>query len=145
MGILGLLLTLVAVGLSFAFVASNESVFEQSIGTISLMGYSADLTVGQVFMGGLILGALGFFGITLMLTGAGRRASRRVATRRRLREQEAQLREQEAQLREREAERARTDAELDDRAARLDTERLDTRHRTVAEAEAAEEERLAKH
>lgn len=106
--LLGLLLLLGAVALSSAAIWANQDSFSSSAGQFELLGYSAELTIGQVYMAGLVIGALGFFGILMMMSGAGRRAGRRAATRRQLREQEDQLREQESQLRDMQRERERT-------------------------------------
>jgi hypothetical protein len=89
--ILGLLLALGAIGLSVAALWANQDTFEKPAGTFDLLGYTADFTIGQIFMIGIAIGALGLFGLVMLLNGAGRRASRRAATRRQLREQEQQL------------------------------------------------------
>jgi TRAP-type C4-dicarboxylate transport system permease large subunit len=96
--LLGLLLMLGAIALSSAVIWANQDVFEQPAGTFTLLGYSADLSVTQVFLAGLVIGALAFMGIVMIMSGAGRRARRRAVTRRQLREQESQLRDQESQL-----------------------------------------------
>jgi hypothetical protein len=138
--LLGLLLILGAVALSSAVIWANPDVFAQSAGTFTLLGYTVELTVTQVFMAGLIIGALGFMGIVMAMSGAGRRARRRAVTRRQLREQEAQLREQESQLTALQRERENADA------ANADTTKVvaaDSRHRRAEEAAAARDERLA--
>lgn len=132
--LLGLLLILGAVALSSAAIWANPDAFSSSAGRFELLGYATDLTVGQVYIAGLIVGALGFFGIMMMMSGAGRRAGRRAATRRQLREQEDQLREQENQLRDMQREREQT------QTAPATT---DSRHRRADEAEAARNEDLA--
>src|SRR5690349_6235315 len=87
--VLGLLLILGAIALSSALIWANQDVFEKSAGTFTLLGYTADVTVTQVFLAGLIIGALGLMGIVMAMSGTGRRARRRAVTRRQLREQEA--------------------------------------------------------
>jgi hypothetical protein len=128
--LLGLLLMLGAIALSSAVVWTNQDVFEKPAGTFTLLGYSMDLTVSQVYLAGLIIGALGFMGITMIMSGIGRRATRRAATRRQLREQEDQLREQESQLRDMQLERERA---------------ADARHRHAEDAREARNENLANH
>jgi hypothetical protein len=91
--ILGLLLLLAATGLSFAAIQANRSVFEDSAGVVGLFGYSADATVGQVFLVGAGAGALALLGLAMIIGGFGRGARRRMATRRELRRQDAETRE----------------------------------------------------
>jgi len=131
--LLGLLLMLGAIALSSAVIWANQDVFEQPAGTFTLMGYSTDLTVTQVFLAGLVLGGLAFMGIVMVMSGAGRRARRRAVTRRQLRDQESQLREQEGQL-------AALQRERDMSDARATT---DARHRRGEEA--ARDQDLASH
>lgn len=134
--LLGLLLMLAAIAVSSAVIWANQDAFGQSAGTFTLMGYSADLTITQIFLGGLIIGALVFMSIAMIMSGAGRRARRRAITRRQLREQESQLREQEGQLAALQRERDKADA------AKAAT--LDARHRRAEEA-ARDEKNLASH
>lgn len=108
--LLGLLLMLGAIALSSAVIWVNQDAFEKPAGTFALLGYSVDLTVTQVYLAGLLIGALAFMGIVMMMSGAGRRARRRAITRRQLREQEDQLRQQESQLRDMQRERDRAEA-----------------------------------
>lgn len=131
--LLGLLLMLGAIALSSAVIWANQGVFEQSAGTFTLLGYTVDMTVTQVFLAGLIIGALGFMGVVMTMSGAGRRARRRAVTRRQLREQESQLREQESRLAALQRERDKADT---DRAATNEA-----RHRRAEEA--ARDENLA--
>ncbi|HZM77225.1 MAG TPA: hypothetical protein VFC19_15945 [Candidatus Limnocylindrales bacterium] len=128
---MGLLLILGAIALSSAVIWANQDVFQQSAGTFALLGYSADLTVTQIFLAGLVIGALGFMGIAMVMSGTGRRARRRAMTRRQLRDQESQLRDQESQLAEMQRERDNADV------------RADARHRRAEEA--ARDENLASH
>ena len=118
--LLGLLLMLGAIALSSAAVWTNQDVFEKPAGTFTLLGYSIDLTITQVYLAGLIIGALGFMGIMMIMSGIGRRAGRRAATRRQLREQEDQLREQESQLRDMQLDREKAQAQADARHRRAD-------------------------
>lgn len=131
--LLGLLLMLGAVALSSAVIWANQDVFEKPAGTFTLLGYSVDLSVTQVFLGGLVLGALALMGLVMIMSGTGRRARRRAVTRRQLREQETQLREQESQLATLQRERDKSEAQ-----AAVAT---DARHRRAADA--ARDEDLA--
>jgi hypothetical protein len=132
--LLGLLLTLGAVALSSAVIWANQDAFEKPAGTFALLGYTADLTVTQVFLAGLIIGALGLLGVFMIMSGAGRRARRRAVTRRQLREQESQLRDQESQLAALQKERDTADA---------NAAVTDARHRRAEQA--ARDENLASH
>ena len=132
--LLGLLLMLGAIALSSAVIWANQDVFEQPAGTFTLLGYSADLSVTQVFLAGLVLGALAFMGIVMTMSGAGRRARRRAVTRRQLRDQESQLRDQESQLAALQRERDKSDV----RSASADP-----RHRRRGDEAAARDENLA--
>jgi hypothetical protein len=91
--ILGLLLLLAATGLSLAAIQANRSMFEDSAGVVGLFGYSADATVGEVFLVGAGAGALALLGLAMIIGGFGRGARRRLATRRELRRQDTETRE----------------------------------------------------
>jgi hypothetical protein len=138
--LLGLLLALGAVGLSFAAIRANQGMFEKSAGTLELFGYTMELTVAQVYLAGLVIGALGFFGFMMILTGAGRRASRRAATRRQLREQEAQLRELQYRQQQADAEARAAEVEAARQSAARESVR-EARHRRAGENEEVAEER----
>ena len=91
--IMGLLLLLAATGLSLAAIQANRSVFEDSAGVVGLFGYSAEATVGEVFLVGAVAGALALLGLAMIMGGFGRGTRRRLAARRELRRQDAQTRE----------------------------------------------------
>jgi TRAP-type C4-dicarboxylate transport system permease large subunit len=82
--ILGLLLILGTAGLIFLAFNANESVFTAPAGTIDILGRQADLTIGQVFIGGAVIGAVLLVSIVMLFTGMGHRARRSAATRREL-------------------------------------------------------------
>lgn len=121
--LLGLLLMVGAIALTSAVIWANQDAFAQSAGTFTLLGYTADVTVAQVYLAGLIIGALGFMGIVMTMSGAGRRARRRSVTRRQLREQENQLREQESQLAALQRERDNADVATESRHRRAEDAR----------------------
>lgn len=86
MVILGLLLVIGVVGVSWTAIASNQGSFDGQAGTVELFGYTAQLTNGQVFLAGAAAGALLLMGLSLLLRGLARNANKRRATRRELRE-----------------------------------------------------------
>jgi hypothetical protein len=77
--ILGLLLLLGTLGLSFALIQTNDVVYTTPVGTIELLGRHAELTAGQVFLGGATAGALVLLSLVMIFGGAGRRGRRRRA------------------------------------------------------------------
>src|SRR5690349_24932118 len=91
--ILGLLLLLGAAGLSIAAILANQDAFTTSAGTMELLGYSAQLSVGEVFLIGAAAGVVGLIGLLMLFSGMGRSARRRSATRRELAAQRAEVRE----------------------------------------------------
>ncbi|MBB5868928.1 hypothetical protein F4553_002307 [Allocatelliglobosispora scoriae] len=91
--ILGLLLLLGAAGLSIAAIVANQDAFAASAGTLELFGYSAQLTIGEVFLIGTGAGVVGLIGLLMLFSGMGRSARRRSATRRELAAQRAEMRE----------------------------------------------------
>lgn len=91
--ILGLLLVLGAAGLSFAAIQANQGIFDGSAGVIELMGRSTEVTIGEVFLVGAAAGALALLGLFMTFSGFARRARRRAAVRRQLRDQQHELRD----------------------------------------------------
>jgi hypothetical protein len=91
MFVLGLLLLLGLSALIVAAFLSNDGLFASSAGAVELFGYHAEPTVGQVFLTGASAGALLLVGLLMVFGGAGRRARRRIATRRELRAQRAEM------------------------------------------------------
>ena len=91
--VLGLLLLLAATGLSFAAIQANRGVFDDSAGVVGLLGYSTQVTIGEVFLAGAAAGALALLGLVMMIGGLGRSARRRAAARRELRRHNEQARE----------------------------------------------------
>lgn len=81
--------------------------------TVSAFGQSASgLTVGGLFLAGAITGAIAILGITMMLAGASRRRSRRVARRREVldaRDEKESLAEENERLQRQLAESRRSD------------------------------------
>lgn len=78
--ILGLLLILGVAGLSFALWQANETVVTTPVGTVELLGRSAELTAGEVFLSGTAAGALVLISLVLLFSGMSRSARRRPAS-----------------------------------------------------------------
>ncbi len=91
--LVGLLLVLGLSGLALAAFMNNDGLYSAPAGTVELFGYSVEATVGQVFLTGAVAGAFVLIGLSMMFGGAGRRARRRLATRRELAEQRAEMRD----------------------------------------------------
>lgn len=91
--LVGLLLVLGLSGLALAAFMNNDGLYSAPAGTVELFGYSVEATVGQVFLAGAVAGAFVLIGLSMMFGGAGRRARRRLATRRELAEQRAEMRD----------------------------------------------------
>ncbi|MDI1466336.1 hypothetical protein QEZ54_35695 [Catellatospora sp. KI3] len=127
--LLGLLLVLGLGGLALAAFLNNDGLFTAPAGTVELFGYHADPTVGQVFVVGAAAGALVLVGLMMMFGGAGRRARRRMAARRELQSQRAEMRDLQRRH--------------DDIQSELAAKRTVEADRAAAEAELAEEERVA--
>ena len=82
MVVLGLLLLLAAGGLTAAVVTANTdavtvTAFEQS---------ASGLTLGGLFLAGVVTGAIAILGLTMMLAGLSRRRARRVGLKREMRD-----------------------------------------------------------
>ena len=82
MVVLGLLLLLAAGGLTAAVVTANTdavtvTAFEQS---------ASGLTLGGLFLAGVVTGAIAILGLTMMLAGLSRRRARRVGIKREMRD-----------------------------------------------------------
>jgi hypothetical protein len=82
MVVLGLLLLLAAGGLTAAVVTDNTdavtvTAFEQS---------ASGLTLGGLFLAGVVTGAIAILGLTMMLAGLSRRRARRVGIKREMRD-----------------------------------------------------------
>ena len=82
MVVLGLLLLLAAGGLTAAIVVANTdavtvTAFEQS---------ASGLTIGGLFLAGVVTGAIAILGLTMMLAGLSRRRARRVGLKREMRD-----------------------------------------------------------
>ncbi len=104
---------------------------------VGLFGYSADATVGQVFLVGAGAGALALLGLAMIIGGMGRRARRGVAARREARRQEQELRDSQRRDETEVAESAK------DEKISARQERIAARQERRAAAE--EEERAAQH
>lgn len=91
--LVGLLLVLGLSGLALAAFMNNDGLYSAPAGTVELFGYTAEPTVGEVFLLGAVAGALVLIGLFTMFGGAGRRARRRLAARRTLAEQRAEMRD----------------------------------------------------
>jgi hypothetical protein len=119
MAILGLLLLLSAVGLSLDVVFQNTS----SI-SIDALGQTFTLSSGWLFVAGVITGAVGLLGVTLLVGGMARARRRRVAL--------AQSRGASEEL---QADRDRLAAELDhERTRRTSTTPPRSEHRAAPAA-----------
>ncbi len=117
MAVLGLLLLLSAVGLSLDVVFQNTS----SI-SVDTLGQTFTLSSGWLFVAGVITGAVGLLGVTLLVGGMARARRSRVAL--------AQSRGASEEL---QADRDRLAAELDhERAGRTSTTPALSQHRTAA-------------
>jgi hypothetical protein len=120
MAVLGLLLLLSAVGLSLDVVFQNTS----SI-SVDALGQTFTLSAGWLFVAGVITGAVGLFGVKLLLGGMARARRRRVA-----------LAESRGTSEELQADRDRLAAELDhERAGRTSTTPAPSQHRAAAARE----------
>lgn len=91
--LLGLLLVLGLTALAAAAFMNNDGLFSAPAGSVELFGYHAEPTVGQVFLTGAGAGVLMLIGLFMVFGGAGRRARRRLATRRELQAQRAEVRD----------------------------------------------------
>jgi membrane protein implicated in regulation of membrane protease activity len=126
---LGLLLLLASGALTAAVVLANTDVV-----VVAAFGQTATgLTLGGLFLAGVITGAIAILGITMILAGAGRRRARRVELKREVedvRGERESLAEENTRLR-RELEATRSDASIypDDTVGRhADAETDSERH-----------------
>jgi hypothetical protein len=118
MAVLGLLLLLSAVGLSLDVVFQNTS----SI-SVDALGQTFTLSSGWLFVAGVITGAVGLLGLTLLWGGMARARRRRVA-----------LAESRGTSQKLQADRDRLAAELDhERAGRTSTTPAHLKHSTAAQ------------
>jgi TRAP-type C4-dicarboxylate transport system permease large subunit len=98
MVVLGLLLLLASAGLTLGVVLSNTDPVTASAFGVSL----SDVSVGGLFLAGVIAGAVAMLGLGILLMGAARKRSRRVESNhrvQRVRSEKAQLAEENAALR----------------------------------------------
>ena len=117
MAVLGLLLLLSAVGLSLDVAFQNTS----SI-SVDALGQTFTLSPGWVFVAGVITGAVGLLGVTLLMGGMARARRRRVT-----------LAESRGTSQELQVDRNRLAAELDhERAGRTSTTPAHLKHSTAA-------------
>jgi hypothetical protein len=120
MAVLGLLLLLSAVGLSLDVVFQNTSSIN-----VDALGQTFTLSSGWLFVAGVITGAVGLLGVTLLLGGMARARRRRVA-----------LAESRGSSQELQADRDRLAAELDhERAGRTSTAPAPSQRPAPAERE----------
>ncbi len=98
MVVLGLLLLLASAGVTLGVVLSNTDEVSASAFGVSL----SNVSIGGLFLFGVIVGAAAMLGAGMLLTGAARKRSRRVATKRKVsavRTEKEQLAEENAALR----------------------------------------------
>lgn len=81
---LGLLVLVGVAGLSLAVIWANDGVFTTQAGAIEMFGNQMNPTVGQMFLGGAVAGALVLLGMLMVFSGLGRNARRRSAGRHKL-------------------------------------------------------------
>ncbi|MGF7121213.1 hypothetical protein AB4Z09_20240 [Rhodococcus sp. TAF43] len=74
--VIGLIILIAAVVVGVAGVLSNGGVEHALTDDFSVLGYHVTGSTGALFLCGIVVGAVGFLGLGLVLTGA-RRASRR--------------------------------------------------------------------
>lgn len=118
--LLGLLLILATVGLSFALIAANDNLFTAPVTTLEIFGTQISLAPGMVFLTGVAAGALVLLGLIMVFGGLGRSARRRSTARHQLRDS----RQENEEL------RRQRDAEADDHTTRetaLDSEGITSR------------------
>jgi TRAP-type C4-dicarboxylate transport system permease large subunit len=98
MVVLGLLLVLASGAVTLGIVLSNTDAVSASAFGVTL----DNVSVGGLFLAGAVAGAVLMLGLALLLGGAARKRSRRVATKRTIRasrSEKAQLAEENATLR----------------------------------------------
>lgn len=117
MAILGLLLLLAAAGLTLDVVFQNTSSLN-----VDAIGQTFTLSSGWLFVAGVIAGAVGLLGVTMLLGGMARNRRRRIA-----------LAESRGTSQDLQTDRDRLAAELDDeRASRTRTVPAASQHRATA-------------
>ncbi|WP_194819629.1 hypothetical protein [Nocardia sp. XZ_19_385] len=84
--LIGLLVLIAAVIVGAAGVAANSGEFDASTGKFEVFDYSFTASAGELFLYGIVVGAVGMLGLALLLAGAVRASSRSRATRRELRQ-----------------------------------------------------------
>ncbi|MEU5441435.1 MULTISPECIES: hypothetical protein [Streptomyces] len=81
--ILGLIVLIAAVVVGVAGVLTNRGSGHELTGGFSVFGHGMTGSTGTLFLSGIVVGAAALFGLSLLLTGARRRASRRGSASRR--------------------------------------------------------------
>ncbi|WP_369243632.1 hypothetical protein [Streptomyces sp. R41] len=81
--ILGLIILIAAVVVGVAGVLTNSGSGHELTGGFSVFGHGMTGSTGTLFLYGIIVGAAALFGLSLLLTGARRRAPRRGSASRR--------------------------------------------------------------
>src|ERR1700689_4170690 len=84
--IIGLIILVAAVVVGVAGVLSNSGSGHALTHHFALFGYHVTGSTGTLFLYGIVVGALGLFGLSLLLAGARRTSRRGSAARRGLRE-----------------------------------------------------------
>ncbi|MFI6495083.1 hypothetical protein [Streptomyces sp. NPDC050564] len=81
--ILGLIVLIAAVVVGVAGVLTNSGSGHELTGGFSVFGHGMTGSTGTLFLYGIVVGAAALFGLSLLLTGARRRSSRRGSASRR--------------------------------------------------------------
>src|SRR5580693_10797864 len=84
--IIGLIILIAAVIAGVAGILSNSGGGHSLTHHFAVFGYHVTGSTGTLFLYGIVVGALGLFGLSLLLAGARRTSRRGSAARRRLRE-----------------------------------------------------------
>ena len=87
---LGLLLLVAAAVVTLVGVLTNSGGAHALNSDFSLLGYHLHGSTGQLLLIGVIVGAVGMLGLNTLLAGVGRGFSRRVSTRRELKQSQHQ-------------------------------------------------------
>jgi hypothetical protein len=87
---LGLLLLVAAAVVTLVGVLTNSGGAHALNSDFSLLGYHLHGSTGQLLLIGVIVGAVGMLGLNMLLAGVGRGFSRRVSTRRELKQSQHQ-------------------------------------------------------
>jgi hypothetical protein len=122
--ILGLVVVIAAVAVGVAGVLGNRGIGHALTHPFGVLGYHVTGSEGRLFLYGLVVGAIGMAGLSLLLAGARRTSRRGSAARRGLRqsrqETAAVSRDRDDLLDQREAARASTVSALGNGASRGD-------------------------